>query len=98
MCLPSLNKVKSKVKSEHHNSTTTTNCGRTQKHVTTPTKIAATPTKLFWTATFEILANTLVIMQTLNWTNQYPLFMTVRHIFEISEDDHPSFVSHARDH
>jgi hypothetical protein len=30
-----------------------------------------------------------VIMQTLNWTNQCPLFMTVRHIFEISEDDHP---------
>jgi hypothetical protein len=29
-----------------------------------------------------------VIMQTLNWTNQCPLFMTVRHIFEISEDDH----------
>jgi hypothetical protein len=36
-------------------------------------------------------------MQTLNWTNQCPLFMTVRHIFEISEDDHPSFVTHARD-
>jgi hypothetical protein len=29
-----------------------------------------------------------VIMQTLNWTNQCPLFMTVRHIFEISEDGH----------
>jgi hypothetical protein len=29
------------------------------------------------------------IMQTLNWTNRCPLFMTVRHIFEISEDDHP---------
>jgi hypothetical protein len=29
-----------------------------------------------------------VIMQTLNWTNQCPLFMTVCHIFEISEDDH----------
>jgi hypothetical protein len=26
------------------------------------------------------------------------LFMTVRHIFEISEDDHPRTVSHARDH
>jgi hypothetical protein len=39
-----------------------------------------------------------VIMQTLNWTNQYPLFMTVRHIFEISEDDHPSLVTNARDH
>ena len=44
-----------------------------------------------------------VIMQTLNWTNQCPLFMTVRHIFEISEDDHPPstptpLVSHARDH
>jgi 2'-5' RNA ligase len=36
-------------------------------------------------------------MQTLNWTNQCPLFMTVRHIFEISEDDHPSLVTHARD-
>jgi hypothetical protein len=24
--------------------------------------------------------------------------MTVRHIFEISEDDHPRTVSHARDH
>jgi hypothetical protein len=23
--------------------------------------------------------------------------MTVRHIFEISEDDHPSLVTHARD-
>ena len=30
-----------------------------------------------------------VIMQTLNWTNQCQLFMTVRHIFEISEHDHP---------
>ena len=38
-----------------------------------------------------------VIMQTLNWTNQCPLFMTVRHIFEISEDDHPSLVTDARD-
>jgi hypothetical protein len=38
-----------------------------------------------------------VIMQTLNWTNQCPLFMTVRHIFEISEDDHPWLVTHARD-
>jgi hypothetical protein len=37
-----------------------------------------------------------VIMQTLNWTNQCPLFMTVRHIFEISEEDHPSLVTHAR--
>jgi hypothetical protein len=36
--------------------------------------------------------------QTLNWTNQCPLFVTVRHIFETSEDDHPSLVSHARDH
>ena len=42
--------------------------------------------------------HTVVIMQTLNWTNQCPLFMTVRHIFEISEDDHPSLVNHARDH
>jgi hypothetical protein len=32
-----------------------------------------------------------------NWTNQCPLFMTVRHIFEISEDDHPRTVTHARD-
>jgi hypothetical protein len=39
----------------------------------------------------------IIIMQTLNWTNQCPLFMTVRHIFEISEDDHPSLVTHARD-
>ena len=39
-----------------------------------------------------------VIMQTLNWTNQCPLFMAVRHILEISEDDHPSLVSHAHDH
>jgi hypothetical protein len=38
------------------------------------------------------------IMQTLNWTNQSPLLMTVRYIFEISEDDHPSLVTHARDH
>jgi hypothetical protein len=37
-------------------------------------------------------------MQTLNWTNHSVLFMTVRHIFEISEDDHPRTVSHARDH
>jgi hypothetical protein len=42
-------------------------------------------------------------MQTSNWTNQCPLFMTVRHIFEISEDDHPPntptpLVSHACDH
>jgi hypothetical protein len=44
-----------------------------------------------------------IIMQTLNWTNQCPLFMAVRHIFEISEDDHPPntptpLVTHARDH
>jgi hypothetical protein len=38
------------------------------------------------------------IMQTLNWTNQCPLFMTVRHTFEISEDDHPRTVTHARAH
>jgi hypothetical protein len=38
-----------------------------------------------------------VIMRTLNWTNQCPLFMTVRHIFEISEDDHPRTLTHARD-
>jgi hypothetical protein len=42
------------------------------------------------------------LMQTLNWTNQCPLFMTVRHIFEISEDDHPPntpklLVNHTRD-
>jgi hypothetical protein len=37
-----------------------------------------------------------VIMQTLNWTNG-SLFMTVRHIFEISEDDHPpNIVGHPR--
>jgi hypothetical protein len=36
-------------------------------------------------------------MQTLNWTNQCPLFMTVHHIFEISEDDHPRTVTHGRD-
>ena len=35
--------------------------------------------------------------QILNWTNQFPLFMTVRHIFEISEDDHQRLVTHARD-
>jgi hypothetical protein len=34
----------------------------------------------------------------LNLTNQCSLFMTVRHIFEISEDDHPPLVTHARDH
>ena len=41
-----------------------------------------------------------VIMQTLLLLDQsqYSLFMTVRHIFEISEDDHPRTVSHARDH
>jgi hypothetical protein len=38
-----------------------------------------------------------VTMQLLNWTNQCPLFMTVRHIFEISEDEHPRLVTHARD-
>jgi hypothetical protein len=37
------------------------------------------------------------IMRTLNWTNQCPLFVTVRHIFEISEDDHPpNIVCHPR--
>jgi hypothetical protein len=41
--------------------------------------------------------HSVVIMETLNWTNQCTLFMTVRHIFEISEDDHPSLVTHARD-
>jgi hypothetical protein len=30
--------------------------------------------------------------------SQCSLFMTVRHIFDISEDDHPRTVSHARDH
>jgi hypothetical protein len=44
-----------------------------------------------------------LIMQTLNWTNQFPLFITVRHIFEISEYDHPPntptpLVTHVRDH
>jgi hypothetical protein len=29
--------------------------------------------------------------------SQCSLFMTVRYIFEISEDDHPRLVSHARD-
>jgi hypothetical protein len=29
--------------------------------------------------------------------SQCSLFMTVRHIFEISEDDHPSLVTHAPD-
>jgi hypothetical protein len=29
--------------------------------------------------------------------SQCLLFMTVRHIFEISEDDHPRLVTHARD-
>jgi hypothetical protein len=38
-----------------------------------------------------------VVMQTLNWTNHCPLFMTVRHIFEITEDDHPRTVTYARD-
>jgi hypothetical protein len=38
----------------------------------------------------------------LNWANQCPLFMTVRYIFQISEDGHPpntptSLVTHARD-
>jgi hypothetical protein len=30
--------------------------------------------------------------------SQCSLIMIVRHIFEISEDDHPRTVSHARDH
>jgi hypothetical protein len=38
-----------------------------------------------------------VIMQTLNWTNQRPLFMTVRHIFEISEDDPVNFTIYWND-
>ena len=29
--------------------------------------------------------------------SQCSLFMTVRYIFEISEDDHPRLVTHARD-
>jgi hypothetical protein len=33
-----------------------------------------------------VTRHAVVIMQTLNWTNQCPLFMTVRHIFEISLD------------
>ena len=43
-----------------------------------------------------------VIMQTLNWTNQCPLFVTDRQIFEISEDDPvrddhpPNTVGHPR--
>ena len=39
-----------------------------------------------------------VVMQILNLTNQCSLFMTVRHTFEISEDDQRPLVSHARDH
>ena len=35
--------------------------------------------------------------QILNLTNQRSLFMTVRNTFEISDDDHPSLVTHARD-
>jgi hypothetical protein len=38
-------------------------------------------------------------MQILNLTNlQCSLFLTFRHIFEISEDDHLQLVTHARDH
>ncbi len=35
--------------------------------------------------------------QILNLTNQRSIFMTVRNTFEISDDDHPSLVTHARD-
>jgi hypothetical protein len=35
------------------------------------------------------IRHAVVIMQTLNWTNQCPLFVIVHHIFEISENDHP---------
>jgi hypothetical protein len=38
-----------------------------------------------------------ISLSTCSRYNQCPLFMTVRHIFEISEDDHPSSVTHARD-
>ena len=48
----------------------------------------------------SILSIEVVICQQqhiLNLTNQRSLFMTVRNIFEISDDDHPSLVTHARD-
>jgi hypothetical protein len=46
------------------------------------------------------IRHAVVIMQTLNWTNQCPLFVRVHHIFEICEDDHTHptpLVTHARD-
>jgi hypothetical protein len=44
------------------------------------------------------LSSFVIQQQILNLTNQCSLSMTVRHIFEISEDDHPlKFVGHARD-
>ena len=36
------------------------------------------------------------LKENMKTTNQCSLFMTVRHIFEISEDDHPRTVTHAR--
>ena len=67
-------------------------------------QIIDNPEDIFWIVYGQIkkcllfrCRDAVVIMQTLNWTNQCPLFMTVRHIFEISEDDHPSLVTHVRD-
>jgi hypothetical protein len=34
---------------------------------------------------------------TLNWTNHSVRYWTVRHIFEISEDDYPRLLTHAGD-
>ena len=43
------------------------------------------------------LSSFVIQQQILNLTNQCSLFMTVRHIFEISEDDHPlNIVDHPR--
>ena len=54
--------------------------------------------EMFAISPYVACLHAVVIMQILNLTNQCSLFMTVRHTFEISEDDQQPFVTHARNH
>ena len=61
------------------------------------TKYCSAKSKLFSLSICQLKSSFVIQQQILNLTNRCSLFMTVRHIFEISEDDHPRTVTHARD-
>jgi hypothetical protein len=62
------------------------------------TKYCSAKSKLFSWSICQLKTSFVIQQQILNLTNQCSLSMTVRHIFEISEDDHPSLVTGARAH